>query len=438
MSYLKKAVLAAACAGGMFAVGQAQAADWLMLQGTEPAGASARAKVFGAVQVNYQKDFSHAGANGNYIPPMMIGPNLTSQSAFNVPHALIGVRGTGLPLDSHVNYFLLVDAGNNAITRSDNAFAKVTDASITLNYIPHARVRVGMFKYPGAEESFQALATMDYVNFTMVTNQLLLERIPNKGTISSADNKCATGCPAGEDENAFTQPAAGFRDVGVEVFDAFRTGSWEHSYAIMIGNGNGLNFTDNNNSKDIYLYWASEKIFSGKGPFRQGLKLFAWSQTGKRRLERSGGPSSGEFKRNRYGVGVRYFKLPFRVTAEYMQGKGMIFVGPHLANFMQGTGDGATGKAFGYYVEGGWYVPHTPWELDLRYDYYNRLHGNRFESHWRALTVGTQYHLNKKTKVTFDFEFHKVSSPNFPSGAGPNAFMDNVGNRVGLQVTHLF
>jgi len=31
--------------------------------------------------------------SGHYIPPMLIGPNLTSQSAFNVSHAVIGVRG---------------------------------------------------------------------------------------------------------------------------------------------------------------------------------------------------------------------------------------------------------------------------------------------------------------------------------------------------------
>ncbi|NIR93312.1 MAG: phosphate-selective porin O and P, partial [Gammaproteobacteria bacterium] len=66
--------------------------------------------------------------------------------------------------------------------------------------------------------------------------------------------------------NAFDSSVAAARDTGVQVFDTFKIGSWEHSYAVMIGNGNGLNQGDNDNNKDTYLYWSSEKNFSGKGP----------------------------------------------------------------------------------------------------------------------------------------------------------------------------
>jgi opacity protein-like surface antigen len=152
MNLLKKVIITAACAGGMLAVSQAQAANWLMLQGTEKPGQAARAKVWGFVQVQYQNDNSDANAKGTYIPPKLIGPNLSSQSAFNVNRARIGVRGTGMPLDSNVNYFVLIEMGNNGITEPGGAFAKMTDASITLNHIPGARVRTGLFKYPGAEE----------------------------------------------------------------------------------------------------------------------------------------------------------------------------------------------------------------------------------------------------------------------------------------------
>ncbi|MCK5361034.1 MAG: phosphate-selective porin O and P, partial [Gammaproteobacteria bacterium] len=101
MNLLKKALITAACAGGVLVAGQAHAANWLMLQGTEKPGQAARAKVWGFVQAQYQSDNSDANAGGTYIPPKLIGPDLKSQSAFNVNRARIGVRGTGMPLDSN-------------------------------------------------------------------------------------------------------------------------------------------------------------------------------------------------------------------------------------------------------------------------------------------------------------------------------------------------
>ncbi|MEZ5542892.1 MAG: hypothetical protein R3F42_12745 [Pseudomonadota bacterium] len=177
---LRQAALAAVVTGGMLAGTSAQAANWLMLQGTEPAGAAERAKVWGFVQVQYQKDYSDPNAAGAYIPPKLIGPNLDSQSAFNVNRARIGVRGSNFPLDSKTNYFLLLEMGNNGITAPGNSFVKATDASVTFSHVPGARIRAGLFKYPGAEEGLQAIHVFDYINFTKVTNELLLERFPNK------------------------------------------------------------------------------------------------------------------------------------------------------------------------------------------------------------------------------------------------------------------
>ena len=81
------------------------AADWLALQGTEAAGAEQVAQVWGFVQAQYQDDSSDPNGAGGYIPPKLIGPNLDSQSAFNVNRARIGVRGVAMPLDSKINYF---------------------------------------------------------------------------------------------------------------------------------------------------------------------------------------------------------------------------------------------------------------------------------------------------------------------------------------------
>ena len=70
--------------------------------------------------------------------------------------------------------------------------------------------------------------------------------------------------------NQFPDSVGAFRDIGIQVFDTFKATNWEHSYAIMVGNGNGLNYGDNDGNKDVYLYWSSERVFGGKG---RGVKV---------------------------------------------------------------------------------------------------------------------------------------------------------------------
>ena len=430
----KQVVLTAASAAMLGAIASsAQAANWLMLQGTEPAGAGKRAHVWGFIQAQYQKDDSKPNTTDGYVPPKLINPNLDDQSAFNVNRARIGVRGTALPLDSNVNYFILTEFGNNGITYGDDG-KHLTDASITLNHIKGARVRMGLFKYPGAEEGLQAIHVFDYINFTEVTNQLLLERFPQEADT----NQPATPTPDA-DMNQYSRSVGAFRDVGIQVFDAFRANDWEHSYALMYGNGNGLNYGDNDDNKDVYLYWSSERVFGGKGPRREGLKLFAWYQDGTRT---NAYDKTQEQDRTRSGLGVKYLKKPFRVTAEYMQGEGMIFMGQHRPahNFNNNEADG-------WYLEGGWYIPGTKWELDLRYDTYTRdenfvapipptatpsAPGDKTE--FNTITVGTQYHFNKKTRLNITY----ASRDNKSDTAAVEAQQKGVEGRFAIQVTAIF
>jgi len=457
MNKIKKATLIAACAATVGSISlPADAANWLMLQGTEPKDAAPRAKLWGFIQAGYKEDMSDASAAGEYIPPKLIGPDLTSQSGFNITRARIGARGTGFPLDGKVNYFFLAEFGNNAITYPGDSFAKITDASITLNHIPGARIRLGLFKTPGSEEIYQGIALFDYIEFTNYTNQQLLERIPNANysTGFSGDVAPQPIETAGA-LNAFDSSVAAARDTGVEVFDTFKVSDWEHSYAVMIGNGNGLNQGDNDNNKDTYLYWSSEKIFGGKGPRVQSLKLFAWSQEGKRLLDNTnnGVYDPKEYDRKRSGVGFKYLRKPWRFSGEYSKAEGMIWVGPHTPSFDMNTavppGNGENGKATGYYLDVGYYVPHTNWELDARYDIYNRLVddtvfpggpfvGKGFETEWKTLTLGVQYHFNLKTRLTFNYIMRDVNAVDFSAGTGPNAQLDGIGDRAAVQLTHIF
>ena len=490
MNYKNKVLINAIGAALLSSASTVQAANWLMLQGTETAkqGQAPRAHVWGFIQAQYQYDNSDPSSiTDAYIPPMLIGPNLDSQQAFNVNRARIGVRGTGFPLDSNVNYFILAEFGNNGITAPGGYSPALTDASVTLNHIPGARIRAGLFKYPGAEEGLQAIHVFDYINFTTVTNQMLLERFPNPTyTSNTPAQTLPTDTPL--TEVGYKGSVGAFRDVGIQVFDTFKVGKWEHSYAAMIGNGNGLSRGNYNGSYDKYLYWSSEKVFGGKGGRREGLKMFGWGQTGKRTLDNTnnftstttstpvldstGAPTGDtiettvntpihdpkEYDRDRYGLGFKYLQRPFRVSAEYMIGKGMIFVGPDKPSMWvndaagavaQGVGDGADGEANGYYLEGGWYIPNTNWEIDLRYDVYNRLTddkqgtagplaGKSLEVQFNTVTLGTQYHFNKKTRINAEVAIRDYEAPDWASGAGPNSNLDNVGERYAIQLTHIF
>jgi len=428
------------------ASGPVNAANWLMLQGTEPAGSADLARVWGFVQVQYQKDYSDPNPAGGYIPPKLIQPNWDSQSAFNVNRARIGVRGVAMPLDSKINYFLLLEMGNNGITEPGNSFAKLTDASATFNHIKGARIRAGLFKYPGAEEGLQAIHVFDYINFTWVTAQMLLERFPNR---AYTPNIPAQPLPPEVSLNGFEESVGAFRDVVVQLFETFNVSeSGEVGYAGMIGNGNGLNFSDNNDDKEFYLYASAEKIFGGKGPRRQGLKLFAWMQDGVRTadLTNDGVHNPEDYDRERYGVGVKFLRNGWRATAEYMKGDGMIWQAPHNPSFGIGPGqgnpnapgNGAFAKANGYYVEGGYRFPGTKWELDARYDVYNRLDGDRFEIQFKRTTLGVQYFFNPRVRAAFNYEFRSADAVDFPSGAGPNAQVAGIDNRLGIQITAIW
>jgi len=461
----KKTMLAATCAVAMGGISQSVlAADWLMIQGTEKPGQSARARVWGFIQAQYQQDNSDANSTGTYAPPKLIGPDLESRSAFNINRARIGVRGTGMPLDSNVNYFFLVEFGNNAITNPGKSFAKITDASVTLNHFKeYGRVRVGQFKIPMAEEIYQGIALFDYVNFTEGTNQLLLERTPN---IQYKNNISTQAIPVATALNGFENSVAAARGIGVQLFNTIKVApTWEVGYSFMVENGNGINTSDNNGPKDRHFYFNLTKVYKGVGPRRQDWKTFAWYTTGKRDVnirDDSGSTPTYAFQRfdrTRYGVGTKYYKLPFRVTAEWMRGKGVIFQGPHKPNYILADGvansttNSAAAKvnhftsglrddaqATSWYIEGAYIVPKTKWEFDLRIARFNRLEDTNAEVEFKNTTVGVQYHLNKKTRLAVNIESrnYEAIGTATPVPAALNNNLSGVDKRYSIQLTHIF
>jgi hypothetical protein len=419
----KKTAILLALAGALGSQ-SVQAANWLMLQGTEKDHQAPKAKVWGFVQGEYQSTndtLLKAGPGaGTAAAFNQLAPQLTSSQGFNIKRARIGVRGANFPLDNKTNYFLLAEFGNNGITTGGNASqGQLTDASVTFNHIAGARIRAGLFKTPGSEESFKAAATFDYINFTSATDRLLIERSFTNSTGDTARNG----------------PVGAVRDTGVQIFDSFRNGAWEHSYAIMLGNGGGLATTNQDKDLDLYLYASTEKVFgASKGPRRHGMKFYAWHNDGKRTIDGTSG-----HKRTRSGLGTTYFDGKYRLAAEYIMADGMIFGGTKGA---QTPANGGTfsvqtdEKANGYQLDLG-YRALQNLELNVRYDALNSgtvVADNLRE--FKTTTLGAQYFFNKKTSMRVNYEIRSIDAPN--SNATKKAIVDSIDNRLSAGFTMVF
>jgi len=438
----KRTLISAAIALGVIATGVASAKDWIMIQGTEKKNAGVPAKTFGFLQFSYEEDKSDPNAAKQFNPPKLIGPNLNSQSGFNVKHAQLGVRGIAFPIDDRINYMLLVEGGNTALSQNGPV---VTDASITASYIKGARVRAGLFKYPGSNEGMTSTTGFTFMNFTETTNQLLLERFPNTPSTTNASQaapctqlQLKTGC----DLNKFDKPVGGFRDTGVMVFDNFELkNDWNMTYAVMVGQGSGIEQQNVDGFYDKYYYLALQNDSDEK--MIGGLKAYIWSQSGKRAVDSTadGVANYNEFDRKRSGLGAHWDHKPFRAVFEYVKADGMIFEGPDKGNWTL-TGNAANGtgykaEASGLWFEGGYYIPKTNWEVALRMETFTRNKDQRDELLFKTNTLGVTYHFNPKSHFMINYAKRNwaCNGPNATVCAAIDGNLKGVGDRIGLQLT---
>ncbi|MHB1581938.1 MAG: porin, partial [Acidithiobacillus sp.] len=103
---------------------------------------------------------------------------------------------------------------------------------------------------------------------------------------------------------------------------------------------------------------------------------------------------------------------------------------------------GSQNTAHGYYVSGGLFVTRRV-EVDLRYDYYNRLPNiaaqNRTFSTW---AVGLQYHFTPLTRVILDYYVRSVGVPHpgaiKPSPTLAESIANSADNELALQAVIAF
>ncbi len=419
-----------------------QAANWLVLQGTEQPGTAKRAHLWGFIQFEYSNienrkiKSTNPRINGKYITPNQIAPDFNTHEGFNIKRARIGVRGNPFPLDNKINYFLLAEFGNNPLTNSDSGrdYLRVTDASITYNITPNHHLRAGLFRLPMGDESIEAIMFSPYINYTAVTNQLLLERFL-QGT-GTKPNRAKVIAPIG-----------GYRDTGLEWFGTMTQGQWEHSYAVMYSNGNGVEMNDTDGNKDLTVYWATTWLLGGgKGPFRHEVKGYVWKQSGKRRY--NDGTTTEDYNRERQGIGLTFFNGRYRIRTEYIQAEGMIFnglnpiCGPGSDSNYCAPAKGGTynaplprEKANGWYLDFGYYFSHA-WSGGIRYDSLDR--GTEKPANLREFrnwTLGVQYSFNRKTRLAVNYEIRNARAPN---NATANDVVRAFGNRMTMQFQTIF
>lgn len=414
----------------------AHAANWQQLQGNEPKD-TGYYKFWGFFQPTYTyidadpiQGLGGAAApfNGQLTAANRVGPKLDDNEAFQFNRARLGVRGNIIP--EKINYFFLTEFGKNAITSERDT--AITDASVTFNYIPGARIRAGLFKLPTSEEALVAVhAAYPYVYFSNVATSLLIEtQYRSTGAVNNS----------GASNGAANSGGSGFRDIGIQVYDWFNQGPWEYSYALMVSNGGAIDqLSDNNSSKDITGRLQASYIFNkSKGPNREEVSAWIWHQNGERTF------GGRDFDRIREGVGARIQKGPWRATAEYLRGEGMIVAGPNPPFPGQPVQIGLNDKADGWYVEGGWRFL-KDWEVDLRYDTLDRMTETAaLERKLDTTTLGINWYAYKNTRVTFNYEWRtmEVSNPSAIAAGvlrnNANLVADNLGDRASLQVTWFF
>ena len=474
---IKRGIIAAACTTGLLLAGTASAANWLMLQGTEHPKKKGQ-RLFAFVQPAWSSNpgadkleglvGGGAANNGQFAAPNTVTPDFNETEQVYLRRARLGSRGTftgpfANSFTAKMNYFFLLALDDGLFNQdqftSDRDPATIDHASLTFNHIPGARIRVGLFKNPISEEIFQAVNTIDFIEFTTFGATQVLENF-------YSGNGTAAGLVPGSDNTGTPQTGAyGFsaaRDWGIQIFDSFKVAnkSWDLSYAVKVGRGEAISRGNNSNDgNELYLYASAEKnLPGGRGPRKNGVKFYAWHQSGEREFYTD--PTGQEFDRIRYGVGVKalgkFFgsKYKHRFAAELAYAKGMIFAGP-----LAGVGGSLPvvfgldedNKSRGFQVEYGFYL-NKNWQFDVRWAREDRFYevadgiDPGAERELTETTLGATYHFTKKARLTLNYGFRDVKQPTDYSltgaagGTNTNVGIvtDSIGDRVGLQLTYIF
>jgi hypothetical protein len=302
----------------------------------------------------------------------------------------------------------------------------------------------------------QGIPDFDYINFTNVSAQLILNQFVTGLAYAPSTPTQGVG-KGGFIVNS--APINAGRDQGIQLFDWFNNGPWQFAYAAMVGNGAPLYANAQSNSASYYGRLQESYIFHhSKGPHQAGVTAWVWSHLGHQALDvvdTTGGYTRQNYTFKRYGIGAQYrsgFMTPgaLRVTGELMRGTGWIlspaafsagaaagYAGAppcdgSLANAVctETLYPGANNAAVGGYIETGFFVT-KHWDLEARYDQYDRMTNNPgLERIFKTTTLGVQYYISPMARITLNYAFNRINVPHLSAikGATPAATAIAQGN----------
>lgn len=393
----------------------AEAANWLKLQNTTPKNAPL-AYLMGFAWPALVHTAGSSGYNGQIPRYNLIAPNFDHSTSLYLPYARLYLRGR---LNSRISYMFSGEFGNNGTTDVGGTYyPNIPFANITFNYIPDARIEVGVFHTPGPEFDIKGYMAYNNLEFPNVISQLMAQPFfyNNRPYLHTSTGAYLVPGNDGLGVNGFTYP-------GVQLFDWFRHGPWEFSYQAMVGMFGSIDAGMLSNSP-MYAGRIQEScIFGGHGPFQSNLTAFAWFQHANPTL------LGKDYVMQREGLGFTYLKgfmHPWgqHLTFEYIRGDGWITapaaynsspVIPSPASETQ-LYPGVNNTADGYYVNAGlFFTKHI--EGLLRYDYYNRLPNLPSANiSFRTLSVGLAYYINPIMHVNINYYFRNVNANPAASG----------------------
>lgn len=399
-------------------VALAGAADWAMLQGTEVGQPEAPVRPWGFVQAVGEGVFAQPveGLVSETLLPfegeVASFNRLGSGDAtwgFNVRRARLGLRGAVPRTDGDVAWLVAVEAGNNALTRADRVV--LTDASVTLSYVPYLRLRVGQFKLPTMDETLEANPiAAESINYSQAASQLMME------------NPIADG--------AYTGGGSGFRDLGVQAFDTLPLGPVDVGYAVMLSNGRP-GAVDTDTPKDVTARLALTRVLGGEvqDPHRPELSVFAWHQEGRRQVD------GEEARRMRQGAGVHLETAPVRARAEVVRAVGTVETGASPPFAGQPLVVDPDGVALGAYA-----MVHGEWKgagATVRWDQLWRGYGAEADLRvFRTFTFGLEYAFSPRARVMVDYELRRLAAPH--ASADVQTIAATMGDRLSGQVVAFF
>ena len=410
----------------------ASAGDWVMLQGTEPAETTKlKTLLFLQPSFSYTKGslLSAGPFKGEKGIFNLNGPDFRSSAEFHNTRGLALVRGFVPKTNKKINFFGMLDFGKNLLTGSEKTTKnpknfQIADISLTFNYLPFFRIRAGQFIAPGSNEVMKAIHAYDYINFTNFTTFTMLDwNMPSAGN--------------GTDSNRPRFPNAGFRDIGVMAFDSFSIYRSKHTYAFMLGQGNGINRFSNDKNVDIHGRYRIHFPFSTE----KDLECVFWGIKGKRKLHSDSTVQT--FKRDRFGVDFSTSWKNWRTELGGAYADGIVFhgtfgAGPpglknnknQIASFLTLPSENAVGGHISVNYDISNYVIGFRYDI-LNYGMRKNINGRMF----RTLTFSTQYKFGKSpTRLIFNYEWRQAKAPRLSDTHPVNQFLSNMDNRFVISI----